>query len=91
MSWSISFFGTAEKVAEAIEGAGAEMTGQSKLEYEAAAPHLVALVRENFQNGPGDPPLVRINAGGHGYAEGDKQVNRQATVTLERLYGKVLI
>lgn len=90
MSWSVSFFGTAEKVAEAIEAEGAKMSGQSKLEYEAAAPHLAALVKENFQ--PGDPALVRVNASGHGMANSDgTQVNRTCTVQMDRVYGKLLL
>ena len=89
MSWSVSFFGTVEKVAEAVEAEGAKLTGQSKLEYDAAAPHLAALVRENFQSG--DPALVRLSASGSGYMEGGVQKNRTACVTLERLYGKVLV
>jgi hypothetical protein len=93
MSWSVSFFGTAEKVAEAIEAEGAKMTGQSKLEYEAAAPHLAALVRENFDKAEGaNPPLIRISASGHGLANAEGgQVNRQCTVQLDRTYGKVLV
>lgn len=90
MSWSVSFFGTAEKVAEAIEAEGAKMSGQSKLEYEAAAPHLAALVRQNFQEG--DPALVRVNASGHGSAKADgTQVSRQCSVQMDRTYGKVLV
>jgi hypothetical protein len=85
MSWSVQFIGKPEKVVEALNAQSETMktySGDSKAEFDAALPHLVALVNENF--GTGYP--VKLVASGHGVSGGDKP-NRQLTVSLEVIYG----
>jgi carbon monoxide dehydrogenase subunit G len=83
MSWSIQFIGKPEKVAEALTAQSVKMSGDSKLEYVCALPHLVGLVNENY--GP-NVPLIKIIAAGHGYANGANS-NRQLTASVEIVYG----
>jgi hypothetical protein len=85
MSWSVQFIGKPEKVSEALTAQSVSMNGDSKVEYDAALPHLVALVNENF----GFDNLVKLSASGHGYVTGDKP-NRQLTVSLENIYGVIV-
>jgi hypothetical protein len=82
MSWSVQFIGKPEKVVEALNAESEKLNGQSKVEYDSALPHLVALVNENF--GTGYP--VKLAASGHGTVYTDKS-DRQLTVSLESIYG----
>jgi hypothetical protein len=87
MSWSVTFIGKPENVATALEQQSEKMDGQSKVEYDAALPHFVALVKENFG---ANAPIVKIAASGHGYAEGGEQKNRQCAVNIELIYGAIV-
>jgi hypothetical protein len=89
MSWSVSFVGKPEKVAEALEAHSANCTGQSKVEYDAAKPHLVALVRENFDK-EHDGPVIEFTASGSGYARGDEQMRRLLAVSIKQIYTTLL-
>jgi predicted ATPase len=73
MSWSINFIGSPENVSKALELNSANLTGQSKSEYDAALPHLKALVEQNVNNNY--PITVRIDANGHGDTTGNNSVN----------------
>lgn len=84
MSWSITFIGKPENVAVALAKQSEKMDGQSKVEYDAALPHFVALVKENFGD---NTPIVKINANGHGYAVNGEQKQRQCSVSIELIYG----
>lgn len=89
MSWSISFIGKPEKVAEAIEENGGKLDGQSRIEFDSAKPHLIALVKDqNFAiDGYGYiRPMIRIEASGSGSARGDKQVQRSLLLKIEPIY-----
>ena len=49
MSWSVNAVGTPDKVVEQLEKYMADSSpSQSKAEYDAAKPHLVGLVKQNF-------------------------------------------
>ena len=93
MSWNVSYVGHAEKVAEALEkhAEATGMTGQSKAEYDAAAPHMAALVRQNYNENSEYPLLVRISASGHGSVRDGKAVQNVVSVKLEYEYTKVLV
>lgn len=97
MSWSVSFFGKPEAVAKALEDAGAGLTGQSRIEFDAAKPHLVALVLNNFVMegfGYNSPALVELSAAGSGASggkDGAEQLQRSCSVTLKPIYGKLLL
>jgi hypothetical protein len=88
MSWNVSMIGTPEKVALALEEHAGTMTGQSKVEYEAAAPHLAALVRQNFAQ---VPLVVKVEASGHGQTEGGVELSRCVSVKMEYSYAKILV
>ena len=79
MSWTISFIGKPENVVAALEQQSEKMDGQSKVEYDAALPHFVALVKENFAS---TAPLLKITASGHGHDNN----YRQCTVNIEYVY-----
>lgn len=88
MSWSVGFMGKPENVAKALEDYVAKMTdGQTKIEYEAALPHMVALVKENFGD---DTAVVRIEANGHGYANNGEQKTRNLNCKVERIYAQLV-
>ena len=95
MSWSISFLGRPEQVAQAIESYSDKLDGQSKVEYDDAKLHLAALVRQNFGDVLGIS-MLRIDASGYGQAkqvnEGQplRQVQRYLTLKIENLYATVV-
>lgn len=91
MSWSVNLIGKPAAVAAALEEESGRLTDQSKVEFDAAKPHLVALVLENFANAEGyTEPIVQLEASGHGYARETEQVQRNLQVKLTPLYGKLV-
>jgi hypothetical protein len=98
MSWSVQAIGTPEKVAEYLDSYSAELTGQSKVEYDDAKVHLMGLVKENFVSDayakryPGvSTPLVKLIASGHGSSTNGDQDNRTCQVQIETFYSKLLV
>lgn len=95
MSWSVLLIGTPTNVAKALEDESTKLDGQSKIEFDAAMPHLRALVLENFANAePYTIPLVHLEASGHGYATGTpdnvQQVQRTIQVKITPLHGRLV-
>jgi hypothetical protein len=93
MSWSISLLGRPPKVVKAIEAESERLSGQSKIEFDAAKPHLIGLVMENFLDSsePGFcEPLIKLEAAGSGSARGDKQLQRTCTAKIETLYTRLV-
>lgn len=83
MSWSISLVGKPENIVKALEEESPKLTGQCKLEYDEALPHLVGLVKQNFQNDPASRLLdMELEASGSGWAKGDTQVSRTCTAKI---------
>lgn len=80
MSWSVTFIGKTENIAKALEESSAKMQGASKVEFDAALPHLIGLVKENWNHGI--DPIMKITASGHGH-----DTYRQCTVSLEHTGG----
>ncbi len=68
MSWSISAAGTPDEVVAALEKQSEELSGQSKVEYDDAMPHLIGLVRETFVEEGAPPAKINLYANGHGSA-----------------------
>jgi len=94
MSWSICIIGTPEKVAVEIFNQGHKFEGQSKIEYNDAAPHVAALVQQNFASimEPGYVvPIVKIQASGSGYARDGDQINRSISVSIDNYYGTLAV
>lgn len=88
MSWSFSHKAKPAELLVALESYGAGMNAQSKLEFDAAKPHLLALVAENFvaaDSGYTEPTL-ELSAYGHGTAKGTgddlQQLQRSCSVNL---------
>jgi hypothetical protein len=75
------------------------MTGQSKVEWDEAKPHLIALVKGNFmseeylkQYPSQSVPLVKIDASGSGSAKSDgTQLQRSCTVKIESIYTNLVL
>lgn len=88
MSWSINFIGKPENVATALNEHSKKLSDQSKVEYDSALPHLVGLVKENFNKNA--DMLVKVTASGHGYATGEEQIDRYCTATVEGVYGTIV-
>lgn len=88
MSWSIIFIGKASNVATALEKQSEKLTGDSKVEYDAALPHFIGIVKQNFATAP--EPVIKIAAAGHGYSENGQAKNRQCTCSVEIVYGEVV-
>lgn len=87
MSWSISLIGKPNKVVEALNANSAKLDGQSKVEFDDALPHLVALANQNFESDEQYTPLIKLDANGHGTAHGGEQKSRTFKCSIERIYG----
>jgi len=63
MSWSVNYIGSPGNISAALEKQSGTLSGQSKQEFDAALPHLIALINQN-QNKNAEPAL-RLAASGH--------------------------
>lgn len=89
MSWSIKFFGHPDKVIEALEAESNKLSGESKVEYDAALPHIVGLVKQNYNDQ--SKPLIQVDASGHGYSHDGKSMQRNCKVVVDYLYGTLCL
>lgn len=87
MSWSVTFIGKSDKVVEALQKNLEKLHSPTKEEYEAALPHMVELVSQNFENG--NPIDMKIEAGGSAYIKDDKKESSSFWMKLERVWGLV--
>jgi hypothetical protein len=79
MSWSVTTSGTAEEVVKYLEDQSQILTDQNKEEFDAALPHIVALVKENI------PGTVNLNAYGHGVKDSEgNYTERNCSVNITR-------
>lgn len=83
MSWSVTLIGNPDNIAKALEKESEILSGNSKVEFDAALPHLLGLVKENFNTV--QPPVLKIVASGHGYDN-----YRNCLVHIEHLTGKLV-
>lgn len=65
MSWSLTLIGKTGNIVKALEEQSTKFEGGTKLEFDAALPHLIGLVKENWNNGV--EPVMKLSASGHGY------------------------
>jgi hypothetical protein len=93
MSWSVSAKGSPDEVVAAIGKYGEHFTvpSQSKDEFEAAKPHLIALVRQTYitpeGEGAGYPkPVIQFTAYGSGATRDGKELSRDCSVDIKRTY-----
>ena len=97
MSWSVSYLGTPSKIVEALQAESERVSGQSKMEFDSALPHLIGLVKDNFSPDGQPVPILRLQASGSGTSQTDpatneiKQTQRSCAVQIERLYVTPLI
>ena len=84
MSWSVYYMGKPAKVAEALTAYSGQLSGQSKDEYDAALPHLAALVNQNFGN---EGELIKIAASGHGTIVNGEPTQNHCSVEITSVYG----
>jgi hypothetical protein len=85
MSWAICIIGKPENVVAALEAQSERLSGDSKAEYDEALPHMVALVKQNQNNG-----LVRISGNGHAYLNHEKVKVGSCVVNVETLFGALV-
>ena len=92
MSWSVNLIGKPANVVAALEATGKGWEGQTKVEFDAARPALVALVKQNFaKEGSGYvEPVLHFAASGSGYSANGEQLHRNCTVTLECMYATLV-
>jgi hypothetical protein len=83
MSWSLTLIGKTDNIVKALKEQSDKLSGGSKVEFDAALPHLVGLVEQNFN--ATDNPVMQIQASGHGHDN-----YRQCTVTLSFLGGQLV-
>jgi len=70
MSWSVSMSGKPAEVVRKLRETS--YTGDSKVEFDAALPHLVGLVEQNHAE-----RTVSLTASGHGVENRECRVNLQ--------------
>lgn len=94
MSWSISLIGKPENVAAELDkfNAGNE---QSQAEFDAAKPHLQALLRENFVTEEGAAkgyslPTIEFSASGSGTAVNGQPVSGNCAVSIQPKWTKLV-
>lgn len=92
MSWSINMVGTPDKIVAALDAESGKMSGQSKIEFDAALPALKTLVSQNFDNRDESKRIVlRLAANGSGQSkqisgpDGSRveEIDRSCRVSLE--------
>lgn len=86
MSWSIMLIGHPDKVVAALETESTKLSGKSKDEFDAALPHLVGLVRQNYNSATDIQPVLSVQASGHGYENSEGAYNN-CIVTIQTLAG----
>ncbi len=84
MSWSVTFFGKPEKVAEALEAYSEKLSDYSKEEYDKALPHMVALVKQNFGQ---EQQLIKFSGSGHGTKTNGVSTQSYFVMSIEAAYG----
>lgn len=83
MSWSFYAIGNAADFAAELDRQCGLCTGDSREEFEAAKPHLAALIALNTA---GDlPAIVKIEANGSASKSGGKVVSSSCNVQITRL------
>lgn len=87
MSWSVNFIDKPEKVVIALITESEKMSGQSKVEFDSALPHLIALVTQNFGV---STPSIKLNASGHGIVIDEIQTQRQFWCSIEHVYSIII-
>lgn len=83
MSWSINFIGKPEKISEALKAHSDTITGPSKEEYDAALPHIDAIVNQNY--GSTYSVVLKVDANGSGHGD-----YRSCNISITSLGGQLV-
>lgn len=78
MSWSVTFIGNPQKIVQALKDNSEKLSGVSKDEFDAALPHLIGLVEQNYNTY--QEPVIHLTANGHG--QQDKYCNCLVSIQL---------
>lgn len=89
MSWSFRVMGKPDAVVRALEEESGKLTGQSKIEFDEALPHLIGLVKQNF-NQQGSIPTIKIDANGSGSSKDGVQFCRSCTARIESEFIRIV-
>ena len=96
MSWSVNLIGKPAKIVEALEARSEQISKNPddlcRIEYDAAKPHLIGLVQQNFVK-PGTSyveSVLVLEASGHGSRASGEDVQRSCRVKLESLNGTLV-
>lgn len=94
MSWSMSFIGKPDALADAVDKFSEKCTGESRVEFDLAKAHLVALIRQNFAQAGQQPPTIKLTASGSGYCRTSggrtERLSRSCCVDLEANYATLV-
>ena len=95
MSWSVSIIGKPDAVIGELERESTRLSGQSKVEFDAAKPHLIGLVRENFKHPDANPhyldPTLHLEASGSGsFDVAGTQLHRTCSAKVSWVNGKLV-
>lgn len=90
MSWSVSMVGEPAGIELELVAESARQSGQCKVEFDAALPHLIGLVRENYRvesehSQWAGTPVLSLVASGSGIEKGGTQVSRSCSVKIEQI------
>ena len=87
MSWSKTVIGKPENVVAALEAYSEKLNGASKVEYDAALPHMVGLTKQTI----GEGKIVKVAATGHGTVDGDGVItSNQCQISIEVLFAEIV-
>jgi len=91
MSWSVSVIGNPGDVVAHLDKTSATLTGQSKVEFDDALPHLKGLVSQTFNVNADALTPIDLEANGHGSADAaGSQVYRTINVSIKPFHKKVV-
>lgn len=88
MSWSVSYFGTPAAVAKELDIYEAGLSGQSHQEFSEVKPALQTLLGAYV---PADTVIIQLNASGHATVTNGTKTAGYISVTMNQVYGKVLM
>lgn len=88
MSWSVSVIGTPEAITRELDIYQVSLQGQSREEFDDAKPHIQALLKQN--RSIYHPPLLHLEACGSGGKVNNQETGRECTITLRRMWTKVV-
>lgn len=77
MSWMTILIGKPEEIVAKLHEHSASLDGQSKEEFDAALPHIIGVVEQNYSEG--EAPTLKLDASGHGYEN-----NRTCLVSVQQ-------